>query len=67
VNLEATATLPRTELGSAAGLGMRASFGRTGASVGPVDVSGELARQLGAESTPGPSHWRVNFSVSMHF
>jgi len=67
VNLETTAMLPRTELGSAAGVGMRASFGRTGASAGPVDVSGELARQLGAESTPGTSHWRVNFSVSVHF
>lgn len=67
VNLDATATLPRTELGSAAGLGMRASFGRTAASVGPVEVSGELARQFNPEPTPGPAHWRVNFSVSMHF
>ncbi len=47
--------------------GLRASFGRTGASLGPVDVSAELARQLDAEPTPGPSHWRVNFSVSMRF
>jgi hemolysin activation/secretion protein len=67
VNLETSALVPRVELGAAVGIGLRGSFGQSGAAVGPVEVSGEIARQLNPESTPGPSHWRVNFSVSMHF
>ena len=67
VNLGAIASEPRTEIGAAAGLGLRDSLGRTGASLGPVDVSGELARQINPPSIPGPAHWRVNFAVSLHF
>jgi hemolysin activation/secretion protein len=67
VNLGVIAAEPRTEVGAAAGLGLRASLGRASAHVGPVDLSGELARQFNPVSSGAPSHWRVNFSVSMHF
>jgi hemolysin activation/secretion protein len=67
VNLGAIAPEPRTEIGAAAGLGLRDSLGRTGASLGPVEVSGELARQINPSSIPGPEHWRVNFAVYVHF
>jgi hemolysin activation/secretion protein len=67
VMLQPTAAEQHTSLGSSVGLGMRASSGRSGALVGPIDLTGELARQLNPTTTLLPDHWRVNLSATVHF
>jgi hemolysin activation/secretion protein len=67
VMLQPTAAEQHTSLGSSAGLGLRASSGRTGATFGPFDLTGELARQFNPTTAVLPDHWRVNLTATAHF
>ena len=67
VMLQPTLAQQHTTFGSSVGLGVRASSGHSGASFGPIDVTGELARQLNPASTPPADRWRANLSATAHF
>lgn len=67
VNLEPIAPEPRSAIGNAAGIGVRYSISRPDARQGPLDMSGELARQINPGSNGLADHWRVNYAVSMRF
>jgi hemolysin activation/secretion protein len=67
VMIQPTAAEQHTTLGSSAGLGMRASGGRTGATFGPFDLTAEFARQFNTTPTILPDHWRANLSATAHF
>jgi len=67
VMLQPTAAEQRTSLASSTGLGIRASSGRSGAHLGPIDLTGELARQFNSTTAALPDHWRVNLSATAHF
>ena len=56
-----------TSIGSSAGVGFRASLARPSGSLGPIDLSGEFARQLNPAPGRLPDRWRVNFLASIDF
>lgn len=67
VTLMPTAVEPHTSIGSSAGAGIRGSLVRPGDSLGPIDLSGEFARQLNRAPGNLPDRWRVNFLASINF
>ncbi len=64
----AAATEPaHTDIGNAAGLGLRVSKALLGAHAGPLDLSTEVARQFNPASSGRDDAWRVNFAASLRF
>lgn len=67
VMLQPTLAEPHRTSGSSAGVGMRAASDHSGTSFGPIDLTGEVARQSNPASTELPDRWRINFSATAHF
>jgi hemolysin activation/secretion protein len=66
-SLMPTAVEQRTSIGSSIGAGLRSSLARPTGWLGPIDLSGEFARQLNPAPGAIPDRWRVNFLVSVNF
>ena len=66
-SLMPTAVEQRTSIGSSTGIGFRSSLARPVGSLGPIDLSGEFARQLNPAPGGIPDRWRVNFLASLNF
>jgi hemolysin activation/secretion protein len=58
---------PHTEIGNAAGMGLRFSKALVGARAGPLDLSAEAARQFNPASSGLHDAWRLNFAASLRF
>jgi hemolysin activation/secretion protein len=67
MSLAAGTEAAHTDIGNAAGLGLRFSRARVGAHAGPLDVSAEAARQFNPASSGRDDAWRLNFAASLRF
>jgi len=67
VNLQPVGFVHPTEIGNSVGLGARASVGRSMLSIGPLELTAEMARQLNPDSDAVPNRWRANLAATLRF
>jgi hemolysin activation/secretion protein len=62
-----TAAERRTSAGSSAGLGVRTSSASSGTSVGPLEFTGEVAREFNPAAADLADYWRLHVALTVHF